>query len=144
MQFYVKDIMSSDLITIDEKATIKELIDIFSKNDILGVPVLKDDYVVGVVSASDVIKNERSLSFYESPRYEKKTFNFYDNTKFMNNPVSSIMSEKLYTTEPDDTIGKMAKIMYEKKVHRLLVIEYNKLVGIVSTFDLLKLLAEAE
>ena len=43
MQFYVKDIMSEDLITINKNAAIKDLVDLFSKNGIMGVPVIDDD-----------------------------------------------------------------------------------------------------
>ncbi|MFA6989410.1 MAG: CBS domain-containing protein [Candidatus Gastranaerophilaceae bacterium] len=145
MQFYVKDIMSEDLITINKDATIKELVDLFSKNGIMGVPVIDDDeFIIGVVSSSDVMKNESSHNFYQTPSIDVLESVNYETSSFMNSKVSTIMTKDLYSTSPDDTIAKMSKIMYDKKIHRLLVVDYNKLVGIVSTFDLLKLLATSD
>lgn len=142
MQFYVKDIMSTDILTINSTDSIKDLITLFTDNDITGVPVLnRSGFVVGVVSNSDVIKNESSHSYYNDPFMRNFHENIYEDSTFFEQTVSLIMSEDLYTIEPGDTIAKMAKIMYEKKIHRLLVIEYDKLIGIVTTFDLLKLLA---
>lgn len=145
MQFYVKDIMSTDLITIKENTQIRDVIKIFVNNDVSGLPVLDHDgYLAGVVSAADVLKQESSHTFYHTTMTKNYELELLEDVKFFDQPVSSIMSEDLFTVEPDATIAKMAKIMYEKKIHRLLVTEYNKLVGIVTTFDLLKLLATSD
>jgi len=143
MQFYVKDIMSTELITIKENTQIRDVIKIFVNNDVSGLPVLdQDGYLAGVVSSTDVLKQESSHSFYNTTMAKNYELELLEDVKFFDQPVSSIMSEDLYTVEPDATIAKMAKIMYEK--NRLLVTEYDKLVGIVTTFDLLKLLATSD
>ena len=145
MQFYVKDIMSTELITIKENTQIRDVIKIFVNNDVSGLPVLdQDGYLAGVVSATDVLKQESSHSFYNTTMTKNYELELLEDVKLFDQPVLSIMSEDLYTVEPDATIAKMAKIMYEKKIHRLLVTEYNKLVGIVTTFDALKLLATSD
>jgi len=145
MQFYVKDIMSTDIISVRESDSIKTLIKVFADNRILGVPVLDDHgYISGVVSSVDILKNEKSHTFYHAPTINLFEPTVYEDAKFYEQPVSSIMTKDLYTISPDDTIAKMAKIMYDKKIHRLLVVEYDKLIGIVSTFDLLKLLATSD
>ena len=145
MQFYVKDIMSTELITIKENTQIRDVIKIFVNNDVSALPVLdQDGYLAGVVSSTDVLKQESSHSFYNTTMTKNYELELLEDVKFFDQPVSSIMSEDLYTVEPDATIAKMAKIMYEKKIHRLLVTEYNKLVGIVTTFDALKLLATSD
>ncbi|HSA07547.1 MAG TPA: CBS domain-containing protein [Candidatus Gastranaerophilales bacterium] len=145
MQFYVKDIMSTDLLTIKENISIRDLIKIFSNNEISGLPVLdQDNNIVGVVSLTDVIQNESSQTYYSMPFKKDYEIELLEITKIFDYPVSTIMSKDLFTVEPGDSIAKMAKIMFEKKIHRLLVIEYNKLVGIVTTFDVLKLLATSD
>jgi predicted transcriptional regulator len=142
MQFYVKDIMSENLITINQNATIKELVSIFSDKGIIGVPVIDgDECVVGVVSSMDVMKNESSHDFYRSTSANLFEHTSEETSNFLDRKVDTIMTKDLYTISADDTIAKMAKIMYEQKIHRLLVVDYNKLKGIVSTFDLLKLIA---
>jgi len=145
MQFYVKDIMSTELLTIKENTQIRDVIKIFVNNEISGLPVLDSDgYLAGVVTSTDVLEKESSHAFYNSLINKNYELELLEDVKFFDQPISSIMTEDLYTVEPDTTIAKMAKIMYEKKIHRLLVTEYNKLVGIVTTFDLLKLLATSD
>jgi len=145
MQFYVKDIMSTDMITVKEDNTIRDLIKTFADKDILGVPVINDEgFVCGVVSSIDILKNESSHSFYHDPFMKNFEMSFLEDAKFFDRTIADIMSKDLYMIGPDEPIARMAKIMYDKKIHRLLVTEYNKLVGIVSTFDLLKLLASSD
>lgn len=145
MQFYVKDIMSTEIITVKENTDIRDLIKIFVNNEISGIPVLNhESSLIGVVSSADVLKKESSHTFYHTTMVKNYELELLEDAKFFEQPVSSIMSTDLITIKPDATIAKMAKIMYEKKIHRLLVQEYDKLVGIVTTFDLLKLLATSD
>jgi len=145
MQFYVKDIMTTEILTIKENTQIRDVIKIFVNNDISGLPVLDHDgYLTGVVSATDILKQESSHNFYITNIVKNYELELLEDAKLFDQPVLSIMSQDLFTVEPDATIAKMAKIMYENKIHRLLVTEYNKLVGIVTTFDLLKLLATSD
>lgn len=145
MQFYVKDIMSEDVISIHDNETIKQLVDVFAEAEVQGVPVVDDDgYVVGVVSATDVIKDTSSYEFYQASFIKPFLVKFSKDEDFMKNKVSTIMTARLFYISPEDTVAKMAKLMYENKIHRLLVIDNKKLVGIVSTFDLLKLIATSD
>lgn len=145
MQFYVKDIMSTELITVKENTQIRDLIKIFVNNDISGIPILDyDGFLTGVVSATDVLKQESSHTFYNTLMAKNYELELLEDAKFFDQPVSSIMTEDLFTIEPDATVAQMAKIMYENKIHRLLVTEYDKLIGVVTTFDLLKLLATSD
>jgi len=145
MEFYVKDIMSEDVITIRENQPIRDLITLFAENDITGVPVIGDDNCIkGVVSAADVLKNESSHTFYVEPFIRNFRRNLFENAKFLDKPVSTIMTRDVYTTHASETISRMAKIMYEKRIHRLLVTKNNELIGIVTSFDVLKLLAASE
>ena len=145
MQFYVKDIMTTDLVTINENISIRDSIKIFSNNNLSGLPVLdQDGYLTGVVSSTDIIQHESSHAFYAMPYKKDIELELLEDSKFFDQPVSSIMTEDLFTIEPDSTIAEMARIMYEKRIHRLLVTEYDKLIGIVTTFDALKLLATSD
>ncbi len=145
MQFYVRDIMTTEPLTIKENVTLRDAIKIFSANEVSGLPVLdQDNNLVGVVSSTDVIHNESSGSFFSTPFKGDIDIELIQNAKFLDHPVSRIMSRNLFTIAPDATIAQMAKVMYEKKIHRLLVTENGTLTGIVTTFDLLKLLATSD
>ncbi len=145
MQFYVKDVMSTDLVTIKENTSIRDAIKIFSNSNVSGLPVLnQEDILTGVISLTDIIQNESSHAFYSLPFQKDLDLDILEKTKFLDHPISTIMSTDLFTIEPGATIAQMAKIMFEKKIHRLLVTEYDKLIGIVTTFDALKLLATSD
>lgn len=142
MQFYVKDIMSTGLITVKANTQIRDVIKIFVNNNVSGLPVLDlEGYLSGVVSIADVLQKESRHSFYHIPIVQNFELELIEDAKFFDQPISSIMTENLHTIEPDETIAVMAKIMYEKRIHRLLVTKDNKLIGVVTTFDVLKLLA---
>lgn len=55
----------------------------------------------------------------------------------MNDPVSKIMSQKLITVTPEDTMDKVLKIFKENRIHHLPVVNDDKLIGLITTSDLL-------
>lgn len=58
----------------------------------------------------------------------------------MNEPISSIMTTKLLTVNPDDSLGHVRQLMIKNRVHHIPVIQPdNVLVGLVTTYDLFKL-----
>lgn len=145
MQFYVKDIMSTDVITINKSDTLKDVIKTFVMSSITGAPVVdNDETIIGVISDSDILQRECSHSFYQPPLMKEFEEFTHSEDSYMNKPASRLMSKDLYTIEPDDSVSVMAKKMYDKKVHRLLVTEYEKLIGVVTTYDLLKLIATSD
>ena len=57
----LRDIMSTDLITLDPGLTIREVMEVFAARHISGAPVVVGDEVVGVISATDLIQFASSL-----------------------------------------------------------------------------------
>jgi len=57
----------------------------------------------------------------------------------MNDPISSIMTTKVVTVRPEDTLEAVKDILFFKKVHHIPVVEGRKLVGIITSYDLVKL-----
>lgn len=57
----------------------------------------------------------------------------------MNEPISSIMTKDVITVSPDATLREVKKILFSNRIHHLPVVEKNKLVGIISTYDLVKI-----
>ncbi len=55
----------------------------------------------------------------------------------MNEPISSIMTRNLITVSPNDSLEKLKNIFSEKNIHHMPVVEREKLVGLVTTSDLL-------
>ena len=57
----------------------------------------------------------------------------------MNEPISSIMTTKVVTVRPDDTLEAVKDILFFKKVHHIPVVEGHRLAGIITFYDLVKL-----
>ncbi|MBP6183774.1 MAG: CBS domain-containing protein [Saprospiraceae bacterium] len=56
----------------------------------------------------------------------------------MNEPLSSIMTKDLITIGPKDTLEQADMLLRTKRIHHLPVVDGNKLVGLVTTYDLYK------
>jgi acetoin utilization protein AcuB len=57
----------------------------------------------------------------------------------MNEQLSSIMTREVVTVKPSDSLSKVKEILFDKRFHHIPVVEDGKLVGIVTTYDLVKL-----
>ena len=117
----VKDAMSKELIVGYLPGTIKDALKILAKHDVSGMPILKKDTkkVVGVVTRNDIFKN---------PDEEQ---------------LALIMSTDLSIINKDKDVVDAAKLLYEKRVHGLPVVDKRKnLVGIISPTDILKTLPD--
>ncbi len=57
----------------------------------------------------------------------------------MNNPVSLIMTKDVVTVNPKDRLIKAKDLIFEKHFHHIPVVENGQLVGIVTSYDLMKL-----
>jgi CBS domain-containing protein len=57
----------------------------------------------------------------------------------MNEPISTIMTTKVVTVRPEDTLEAVKDILFFKHIHHIPVVEGRKLVGIITSYDLVKL-----
>ena len=115
----VKDIMSSPCEKIDFNATITQAAQKMKSSDVGILPVEKGDEIVGVITDRDIVL--RVLA-------EK-----LDATK---TPVSKVMSTDVTTCYEDDDIREAAKLMEDRQIRRLIVLDRNdSLSGILSVAD---------
>ncbi len=152
MQFYAKDIMSDSVITVKPEMTAREVMDVMLANQISGVPIVDDNYVlVGVITMYDLLNAGASLP-YETGYFEEVQLNWaltQENLHVENlagGYVSDFMSRNVYTALPDTPIEEVAKMMYDQRIHRVIILKPDRRTpcGIVTTFDMLKLLAESK
>lgn len=57
----------------------------------------------------------------------------------MNEPISRIMTREVLTVKPGDDLNVVKNILFSKRIHHLPVLEGKKMVGIITSFDLVKL-----
>ncbi|MEM5815274.1 MAG: CBS domain-containing protein [Candidatus Aenigmatarchaeota archaeon] len=147
----VKECMTTKVITIDKEKEIIDAIRLMVENNISGLIVVENQKVVGVISESDIVEALKSpfpeilvtpnvsISILmlikkgiESLRHAKKVGKL---------KVKDLMTKRVFCVKPEDTIEEAARIMSEKDVKRLPVVdEEGKLIGIISRSDILKAL----
>jgi CBS domain-containing protein len=113
----VEDVMSEELIFGYVPGTVKDALKIFAKHNVSGMPVLKKDTktVVGVITRQDIFRNPDE------------------------DQLALLMSDDYYYATRDQSLKEAAKILYEKRIHGLPVINQRKqLIGIISPTEILK------
>ena len=154
----VADLMQKNVLTIAPGKTLPELERALLRSRIGAMPVVeRGGRMVGIVSRSDVVRQlclERSLGEAMADAYRDQTDDaFVEKSRrdvaeaigkrMEHLTVGDVMVRDVITVPPDLPATKAAQLMLERRIHRLPVVEDGKLVGIVSSFDFTRLVAEA-
>jgi len=130
----VREIMTTEVTTVQETETMLDAAMIFARSSLRHLPVLRDTKLVGVLTERDVKRfTPGLLSGVSSEQY---------NHLLENTPLTKVMTRDPVTLKPDQHVGDAADIFSTKRFGCLPVVEEGKLVGIVTTSDMLKLLAK--
>lgn len=112
-------VMAKEVITIDEGASVKEAADVMNQAEIGSIVATRNGKAVGIVTERDLLKR-----IVSEGRNAKKT------------RVKDIMSTPLITIPPNMDVEEAARLMFKKKIKKLLIIDNNRLVGLVSLTDI--------
>lgn len=126
----VADIMQTNLMTVRGTDTITEAIALLAESHVSGVPVIAGGRLVGVLSNSDILE---ALADKPDPEERERLF---DQTT-----VQEIMTARPQTITSDASVKDAAQRMLYLEVHRLFVEDNGRLVGVVSTTDLVRAMA---
>ena len=142
----VADVMTREVITVTPETSLRDLAEILSQKNFNGVPVVDDEGdVIGVASESDLVERNKPLHIptvfvildsiipLENPWRMQKEFKRLTSTK-----VEDIYSKPAVCVEPDTDISEVARIMSEKSIHTLPVIDRGKLVGVIGKGDVIR------
>ena len=134
-----KEIMSKMPITVQKEVTIRALIKILLKNQISGVPVVdKEGKLEGIVSEKDVIR-----AIAELIRVNLSIDEIRENPGRYN-WVEGIMSRDVITVTEESDAVEVFRIMAKRHIHRIPVVQDEKLVGIISSSDAHRLLEKMQ
>jgi len=115
----VKEIMTRDVISITPKYSIDESVDLMSKNGIGSLPLVdKDGKLVGIITERDFALALAGVLTDEL--------------------VQDVMIKDVITTTPGTPIESCSKIMVRNNLRRIPVVESGKLIGIVTSTDILR------
>lgn len=152
------DLMEQKVITIRSSASLRELALLFEEEGIHGVPVVDAaDNPIGVVSRYDLVTamTEDAEPIEPTRRYyaiDEEELDAEDLSSAgaraaesgAERTVADIMSTEIVSARPGSTVGQVAKLMARERVHRVLILDGKKLVGIVSSSDVLQCMADYE
>lgn len=131
----VSSIMTTDLITTTEDASLTEVDQIFRDHLIHHIPVVRGSRLTGIVSKSDYLFFKRGFN-------DEETDEKIDRLRLRTHKVSDIMTKGIATLDIDDRINVALEIFKKNLFHALPILEDDKLVGLLSTYDIIKHLAD--
>lgn len=127
---YIKDYMSTNLITITPETNVVKASDLLKQHDINRLPVLENGQLVGLITKEVISKNSpsgaTSLSAHEVNYLLEKT------------TAKDIMVKKVMTIGPNNMVEEAASIMRANNIGVLVVTEGSQLVGIITDKDIFK------
>jgi len=139
----VKNIMTENAITTTVDSNLEEAAKLMLDNNIGCLPVVDDKgELVGILTESDFCAKEHGIPFsrvlFGKWMSKEGVEQAYEIARTLG--VKEIMTNNVITVQDDEPISKVVSNMLENNLHRIPVLKGNKLVGIVSRRDLLKLL----
>jgi predicted transcriptional regulator len=111
---YVKEYMSSPVISLKQETTVKNALKVLKQTGHNGFPILENDALVGIVTIADLVGVKPT---------EK---------------LGNIMTKHLVTASPQDDIVSIAGVMAYNHIHHLPIVSDGKVVGIVTGTDMLR------
>ena len=118
---FVLENKTPDLWVIAPKKMVFDAIELMSEKNVGALPVLDQGELVGIVSERD---------------YTRKVF--LGGKSSRDTPIKDIMTKKVFTISPKESVGSSLQMMTEKRVRHLPVVQSDKLIGIVTIGDLVK------
>ena len=132
---FIKDIMTTNVITISPNASLKDVGKLLKEKRISGVPVVDDKgNLVGIVTLSDMFKIlEQVYKWSEQKVNLSEAFDEHT----VKGSVYDIMTKDVLTLSETDTIDDVMRLMFTNKVHTIPIVKDGKLVGVVGKRDLI-------
>ncbi|WP_205006257.1 CBS domain-containing protein, partial [Escherichia coli] len=123
--------MTKKVVTALPKTTIFEAEKIMIEQGFRRLPIVSDGKVMGIITSMDIVRFFGSGEVFK--HLKSGTI-----TQVLNTPALEIATKDVVTITPDADVGQAAKIMREKNVGALPVVQDNGLVGIVTERDFFK------
>lgn len=121
MSLKVEDIMAENVITIEERGTVRKAAELMNRHDIGCLVVVKGDKPIGIITERDMLK--RVILDVLDPVFTK---------------AHEIMSKPLVLGKLGMSIEEASNLMREKKIKKLPIVKSGHVVGLVTTTDFVR------
>ncbi len=127
--------MAQNPVTLDRNETLDLADSIMNLGRIRHMPVVDDGNVVGILSQRDLFRSALIVAL----GFGRKTTSALVKTI----KVKEVMTEHVITTAPETTAKEAARIMIDKKIGCLPIVEKGNLVGLITETDILRYVVES-
>lgn len=158
LELTAEDLMSRELVLLPQELSLRTAARWLARDHVSGAPVVDEaGELVGVLSASDIIKrdrahndeesDERRSSYYSEDPFEAPSSEYFSREEYSLDALGRELAMDWMTPEvvsvgPDATLAEICAVMAKESIHRVFVLKDKRLQGVVSTFDIVSYLAE--
>lgn len=143
-----KEIMTKEVITVNQQASIEEIARKLIDNNLSGLPVTDDDgKMVGIVTEGDLLRKDTPPRFPNFVNilgaiiYYSGVNRYNDDwKKLLATKAAEIMTSKVITVAEDAEVETIAQLMLNHGIKRVPVVRDGQLLGVVSRADIIKTL----
>lgn len=130
----VRDLMQREVKTVHRDDTVNDAVITLTDSHISGLPVVDGNgHMVGVISGTDILTSEAEAR----DGVEREAL-------FEQMMVRDIMTPRPLTVAPDEDVREAAQQMLYADIHRLFVTSGERLVGVISTTDIVRAVATGQ
>lgn len=129
--------MTKKMVTVVPGDSVSVVKDIFDQQRIHHIPVVKYRTLVGLISKSDFLHFLRGM---ETTPYDK----LVEKSRLDHYKAEDIMTTGLATLEPNERLNVALQLFNENLFHAIPIVEGEELVGILTTFDIIRALVEED
>lgn len=141
----IEGLIHRDVVVIESERTLPELEALLLQHHISGVPVVEagTGELLGVVSQSDIVRHlsQRqpgpSVGFHDTIWFDIMMPNLSPDSSQVR--VKEIMTPYIHFATEDATVAEVLDLMLENHIHRVVITRQRRLVGVVTSLDLLRL-----
>ena len=132
-QAMVSSIMTRDMVTVDYKDDLESAEHLFKAHKIRHIPVVKGNELKGMLSYTDLLR----ISFADAIGEDEMSI---DSVVYNMFTIEQVMVKSVVTMPSTSSIKEVAELLTRRNFHAIPIVDDDKLVGIVTTTDLLKFL----
>jgi CBS domain-containing protein len=144
-----RDIMRKDVVTVNYATPLSDVERRLSDHRISGAPVTDESgHIIGVISLKDLIERyaesaeshpRRGPGFFHlsSEEMEDEDFDTFEVPEEAEETAGDIMTGEVFSVAADAGLSQIAAEMVRHRVHRVLVMEDGKYIGLISTMEIL-------
>ncbi|WP_299530764.1 CBS domain-containing protein [Ulvibacterium sp.] len=131
----VSVIMTKNVITLNNEDNLETAERLFKKHRIRHIPVVSGENIIGMLSYTDLLRISFADAVDDDEEYvETMVYNMFT--------IGQVMAKSLISVSSTATVQDVAEILSDREFHAIPVVDDGKLVGIVTTTDLINYLLE--